>query len=194
MNRPARTPHTLAFLAASAVSLAASGAAAAPPVAAATQAPVTVPFDPKTTQVQAQAQAAARLPVATPPPGHRLVEDRTGRKQVGKASVYAGHFQGRRMADGNRFRHSGISAASRTLPLGTVAKVTNQETGQTALVTIQDHGPYVDGRTVDLTRATANQIGITRRGGVAPVVVAPVAVPQRDGTVKPGAGAIPGPA
>jgi len=62
------------------------------------------------------------------------------------------------------------------------------------VVTVQDRGPFVDGRTVDLTKATAEQIGIGDREGVAPVVVAPIAVPQPDGTVKPGSGALPGPA
>ncbi len=62
------------------------------------------------------------------------------------------------------------------------------------MVTVEDHGPYVDGRTVDVTRSSAEQLGIGSREGVAPVIVAPVAVPQPDGTVKPGAGAVPGPA
>ncbi len=157
-------------------------------------APATLTADLASPQAQAQAAAAAQLPPVAPPPGHRVVEDPSGRKQVGGASVYAGHFEGHRMADGNRFRHRGAVAASRSLPLGTVAKVTNLQTGRTATVTVEDHGPYVDGRAVDLTRATAAQIGLTRKDGVAPVEVAPVAVPQKDGTVKAGAGALPGPA
>jgi len=51
--------------------------------------------------------------------------------------------------------------------LGTTAKVTNLETGKSAVVTIQDRGPYVDGRIVDLSPATAQKIGITRRAGIA---------------------------
>ncbi len=94
------------------------------------------------------------------------------------------------MADGELFHHSGTAAASRSLPLGTVAKVTNLQTGKTALVTVEDHGPFVAGRALDVSKATANQLGITRRAGVSPVEIAPVAVPQHDGTVKPGAGAV----
>jgi rare lipoprotein A len=142
----------------------------------------------------AEAHRLAALPPAPPPHGHRLAIDESGRKQAGKASVYADHFQGRLMADGRRFSQAGDAAASKTLPLGTVAKVTNLKTGQTATVVVRDHGPFVDGQTVDVSRHTATTLGITRREGVAPVVVAPVAVPQPGGGMKIGAGAVPGPA
>jgi rare lipoprotein A len=115
--------------------------------------------------------------------------DRSGKKQVGKASFYARKFAGRKMADGTPMNPKGDNAASKSLPLGTTAKVTNLETGQSAVVTIQDRGPYVPGRIVDLSPATAEQIGITRQQGVAPVEVAPIAVPLLDGRVKPGTGA-----
>jgi len=90
------------------------------------------------------------------------------------------------MADGTRMKPQGNNAASKTLPLGTTAKVTNVETGQSAVVTIQDRGPYVKGRIVDLSPATAQKIGIEREDGVATVEVAPIAVPLPDGSVKPG--------
>jgi rare lipoprotein A len=83
----------------------------------------------------------------------------------------------------------GDNAASRTLPLGTTAKVTNVETGKTAIVTIEDRGPYVDGRLVDLSPATAAKIGLTPRKGITKVVVAPIAVPLPDGKVKVGTAA-----
>ena len=76
------------------------------------------------------------------------------------------------------------NAASKTLQLGTTARVTNVETGQSAKVTIQDRGPYVKGRIVDLSPATAREIGLDRKDGVATVVVAPIAVPLPDGGVK----------
>jgi len=93
------------------------------------------------------------------------------------------------MADGVPMDPEGDNAASRTLPLGTTAKITNLETGKTAIVTIEDRGPYVDGRLVDLSPATAAKIGITPRKGIAKVVVAPIAVPLPDGKVKVGAAA-----
>jgi rare lipoprotein A len=78
----------------------------------------------------------------------------------------------------------GNNAASRTLPLGTVAKVTNVATGKSAIIKIEDRGPYIKGRIVDLSPSTAHKIGITRRLGVAKVVVAPIAVPLPDGRVR----------
>jgi rare lipoprotein A len=103
--------------------------------------------------------------------------DRSGRKRVGKASVYARKFHGRKMADGTRMDARDDNAASKTLPLGTRARVTHLETGKSANVTIQDRGPYVKGRIVDLSPATAAKIGLTPEEGVAPVEVAPLSVP-----------------
>lgn len=117
------------------------------------------------------------------------VPDYTAKKRIGKASFYANQFAGRKMADGKRMDPHGMNAASKTLPLGTTAKVTNLETGRSAVVKIQDRGPYVPGRIVDLSPATAKRIGITERKGVAPVVVAPIAVPQPDGRIRLGAAA-----
>lgn len=115
--------------------------------------------------------------------------DLSGRKRVGKASFYARQFFGKTMANGAPMDPKGNNAASRTLPLGTTAKVTNVETGKTAVVTIQDRGPYVDGRVVDLSPGTAAKIGLTPREGVTKVVVAPITVPLPDGKVKVGAAA-----
>jgi rare lipoprotein A len=154
----------------------------------------TAAFDTDTPKAQRQARKLAREQAVRPPHGHHIVEDRSGRKQLGKASVYARGFQGRKMANGQLFDQRGQAAASKSLPLGTVAKVTNLLNGRTALVTVEDHGPYVNGRVVDLTTATARRLGISKRQGVAPVVVAPVAIPQSNGGVIVGAGAVPGPA
>lgn len=122
-----------------------------------------------------------------PAKGHKL--DTSGRPKVGKASFYARKFSGRKMADGKRMDPRDDNAASKTLPLGTTARVTNLETGKSAVVTIQDRGPYVDGRIVDLSPATAEKIGLTKEDGLARVEVAPIAVPLPDGSVRPGAGA-----
>jgi rare lipoprotein A len=113
--------------------------------------------------------------------------DRSGKKRVGKASFYAHMFAGRKMADGKQMDPQNDNAASRTLPLGTTAKVTNLETGKSAFVTIQDRGPYVDGRIVDLSPSTAREIGLSHRQGVARVEVSPLAVPLANGGVKLGA-------
>ncbi|MBV9735785.1 MAG: septal ring lytic transglycosylase RlpA family protein [Acidisphaera sp.] len=123
------------------------------------------------------------------PPGRAVAEDRSGRSIAGRASFYGRQFNGRRMADRRRFRPESNAAASKVLPLGTTARVTNLATGRTATVRVEDRGPYVQGRVVDLSPATAAQIGLGKREGLAPVVVAPVSVPQPDGSVKLGAGA-----
>jgi rare lipoprotein A len=115
--------------------------------------------------------------------------DRSGKPRIGKASFYARMFAGRKMADGNKMDPQDSNAASRTLPLGTTAKVTNLKTGKSAVVKIQDRGPYVEGRIVDLSPATAREIGITPREGVTKVEVAPITVPLADGRVKLGAAA-----
>ncbi len=114
--------------------------------------------------------------------------DRSGKAKTGRASYYARRFAGRRMANGERFNPRSNAAASKTLPLGTTARVTNLENGRSAEVEIKDRGPYVRGRTVDLTPKTAEELGMTHQG-VAPVEVAPIEVPQADGSVKPGDGA-----
>jgi peptidoglycan lytic transglycosylase len=114
--------------------------------------------------------------------------DRSGHRRFGKASFYAPMFAGRKMADGTRMRPSSNNAASRTLPLGTTAKVTNLETGKSAVVTIHDRGPYVAGRIVDLSPATARDIGLDRRTGVVQVEVAPIVIPMANGNIKLGDG------
>jgi rare lipoprotein A len=130
------------------------------------------------------AAAAASAP-------HPRPLDRSGRARVGKASYYSHRFAGRTMADGQKMDPQDDNAASKTLPLGTRARVTNLETGRSATVTIQDRGPYAKGRIIDLSPATAREIGIDHHDGVAPVVVAPIAVPQADGSIKPGVAAPP---
>ena len=126
--------------------------------------------------------APVHEPVVAHPP-----LDRSGHKRRGKASFYAREFSGRKMADGTIMQPQSDNAASKTLPLGTTAKVTNLETGQSAVVTIRDRGPYIKGRIVDLSPSTAKDIGIDHKNGVAKVEVAPIVVPLPDGGVKLGA-------
>jgi len=119
----------------------------------------------------------------------KLAPDLSGRARFGKASFYARRFVGRDMADGVKMNPQGDNAASKTLPLGTTAKITNIENGQSAVVTIEDRGPYVRGRIVDLSPSTARKIGISERNGVAKVKVAPIAVMMPDGSTKDGTAA-----
>jgi rare lipoprotein A len=126
-------------------------------------------------------------PLALHPPVAGSHLDPSGRKQVGHASYYGRHTRGR-FADGTQFNPDSNGAASRTLPFGTTAKVTNLKTGKSALVQVKDRGPMPRSRIVDVTPKVAEQLGM-EKAGVVPVVVAPIAVPQRNGEVKLGAGA-----
>jgi rare lipoprotein A len=112
--------------------------------------------------------------------------DTSGRARVGTASFYAKEFNGKKMADGTPMQPQGNNAASKTLPLGTTAMVTNLQTGRTAIVTIRDRGPYVKGRIVDLSPATARKIGLEPKQGLAKVEVAPLEVPLPGGRMKAG--------
>lgn len=114
--------------------------------------------------------------------------DHSGRKEIGKASFYSRRFDGRKTAGGQRFNPNKNTAASKTLPIGTTAKVINLTTHKTATVTVNDRGPYVAGRLLDVTPKVAAKLDM-KHTGVAPVVVEPITVPQLNGTVKLGAGA-----
>ncbi|PWT95297.1 MAG: hypothetical protein C5B53_11660 [Candidatus Melainabacteria bacterium] len=83
------------------------------------------------------------------------------------ASWYGPGFQGRRTANGERFDQEAMTAASKTLPFGTRVVVYNPRNGRQCVVTINDRGPYVPGRGIDLSHAAARKLGI---GGVAPVI------------------------
>ena len=105
-------------------------------------------------------------------------------KQVGKASIYSTSLQGRHMTNGERFNANSTAAASKSLPIGTKAQVTNLETGKSAEVTIKDRGPVPRGRVVDLTPHTANEIGLTKKEGIAPVAVVPTSLPPATTTAS----------
>ena len=134
-----------------------------------------------------EAKRANARPVAIDP-AQKIVLDRSGEPATGKASYYGKEFFGRTMADGSPMDPDSNIAASRTLPIGTKARVTNLENGKSAVVEIRDRGPYIEGRIVDLTPRTAAQLNIIHQG-VAPVKVTPIEVPQRDGSIKLGAAA-----
>jgi rare lipoprotein A len=97
--------------------------------------------------------------------------------QVGKASIYSKKFAGRKMANGAPMDPNDSNAASKTLPLGTRARVTNLANGKSAVVTIEDRGPHVPGRIVDLSPHSASEIGLTEKQGIAQVEVVPIELP-----------------
>ena len=87
-------------------------------------------------------------------------------KQVGLASWYGQQHQGRKTTSGERFARGQLTAAHRSLPLGTKVQVTNLRTKQQVVVKINDRGPYGGGkrRIIDLSEAAAKRIGIRERG------------------------------
>ena len=89
--------------------------------------------------------------------------------QSGVASWYGGYFHGRTTANGEKYNQWAMTAAHKTLPFGTRVKVTNTRNGDSVIVRINDRGPFIAGRIIDLSKAAANDIGMS---GVAPVKVA----------------------
>jgi rare lipoprotein A len=83
---------------------------------------------------------------------------------VGQASWYGPGFAGRPTASGERFRPSHRTAAHKTLPFGTVVKVTSPDTGRSVRVVINDRGPYAGNRIIDLSRRAARRIGMLDAG------------------------------
>ena len=93
-----------------------------------------------------------------------------GKKQSGIASIYD-RSSGKDTASGESLNESALTAAHRTLPLNTVVEVTNNRTGQKTLVRINDRGPFVDGRIIDLTPAAARALGVDGLASVSLEVV-----------------------
>ena len=101
----------------------------------------------------------------------------TGWKQRGYASWYGPKFHGRKTASGETFNMYSLTAAHRTLPLGTYVKVRNLKNGRTVVVKINDRGPYVRGRIIDLSYAAAKRLGMIR-DGVVPVEITVIGKPE----------------
>lgn len=89
---------------------------------------------------------------------------KTNKVIYGKASFYANMFQGRKTANGQIFDQGKLTAAHLTLPFGTRVKVTNVSNNKSVVVTVNDRGPYIRGRMIDLSRSAFKAIGNTRSG------------------------------
>ena len=84
--------------------------------------------------------------------------------QTGKASFYADKFEGVFTASGEKYKHNKLTGAHKTLPFGTRVRVTNVENNQSVEVVINDRGPYVEDRIIDLSREAAEQLGFINKG------------------------------
>ena len=84
--------------------------------------------------------------------------------QVGIASWYGPGFHGKRTASGEVYDMYAMTAAHRTLPFGTIVRVVDLDTGRSVVVRINDRGPFVEGRVIDLSYAAAVELGMVRKG------------------------------
>jgi len=82
----------------------------------------------------------------------------------GTASYYGRKFHGRRTASGEPFDMGALTAAHRSLPFGSLVRVTNPANGRSVTVRINDRGPFTRGRVIDVSRAAAEELGLIRRG------------------------------
>jgi len=96
-------------------------------------------------------------------PAQPMPTGQTGSRAV-TASWYGPGFEGRRTASGEIFHQNELTAASRTLPLGSRVTVTNPANGHSVVVKVNDRGPYVRGRSIDISRTAAARLGMTRQG------------------------------
>ena len=104
-------------------------------------------------------------------------------EQVGEASFYGPGFHGKKTATGEKFNQNDKTAAHPTLPLGTKATVTNLDNGNSVDVKINDRGPYVKGRDIDLSKGAAKELGMTK-DGVVPVKIEAEVVPAEKSQEK----------
>jgi len=92
--------------------------------------------------------------------------------QVGKASFYSKRATGTRTASGERLHHDSMTCAHRTYPFGTLLNVTHLGNGRSVVVRVNDRGPFVRGRIIDLSHGAARELGMIRQG-IADVLVEP---------------------
>ena len=118
---------------------------------------------------------------------YRPMSDASGYDEVGMASWYGDQFNGRPTSTGERFDMHGLSAAHKTLPLPALVEVTNTANGRSIIVRVNDRGPFVDTRIIDLSRGAAEQLDLLSRG-VGQVRVRYLGPAPRGGGVGTGSG------
>lgn len=116
-------------------------------------------IEPEAEQAQPLKPAAPALPIATPPS-----QPRVRSVSSGQASWYGPGFYGNRTANGEVLRPGTLTAAHRSLPFGTMVRVTNLWNGRTAVVRINDRGPFHGNRVIDLAHGAARELGVVASG------------------------------
>jgi peptidoglycan lytic transglycosylase len=107
---------------------------------------------------------APAVPPATPPAWSKKGLDTDSQKRPGSRGMASFYWQPQALASGGRFNPNAMTAAHKTLPFGTRVRVTHMGNGRSVEVKINDRGPYVAGRIIDLSRAAAGVIGMTAQG------------------------------
>jgi rare lipoprotein A len=133
--------------------------------------PQALPPESAPAPVATSASAPATIPVTPLPPGGVSEDDlafvaahRPILSEVGYATWYTAPYRGRRAANGQVFDNDAMTAAHRTLPMGSLVVVTNLKTGESSAMRISDRGPFVEDRMLDLTIASAKAVGVYRAG------------------------------
>lgn len=128
------------------------------------------PYDTPPKAVQAPAAAVdissfkPKIEAPPPPPPEPKAQGTIRSLGSGVASYYGKRFHGRLTANGERFNMNAMTAAHKTLPFGTKVRVTNSRNGRSVVVRINDRGPFIRGRTIDLSRGAAQKIGMISTG------------------------------
>ncbi|MGB3469778.1 MAG: septal ring lytic transglycosylase RlpA family protein [Erythrobacter sp.] len=137
--------------------------ASEPTTSTSRQPPLTAQFKPFSTPPSQVTLPPGAVDLTTfdPPLESEPVLDTLG---SGVASYYGRRFHGRLTANGERFNMNAMTAAHKTLPFGTRVRVTNPRNGRSVTVRINDRGPFIRGRTIDLSRAAARKLGIVSSG------------------------------
>jgi rare lipoprotein A len=172
-RRPRKFPLTLLLSALVPITLVFASGCHHQPRSSVPVAQQTAPPEPEQQAETEQPQPAppVRIPITPAPPGGVDAADlefvRTHQpiqSEEGLATWYTAPYKGRKAANGQVFNDRALTAAHRTLPMGSLITVTNLKTGQSAAMRITDRGPFVDGRIVDLTIASAKATGVYRAG------------------------------
>ena len=122
-----------------------------------------VEVSPSTEELPLNKPAAPALPIATPSDAPSL-ERKVRSVSRGQASWYGPGFYGNRTASGEVLRPGTLTAAHRTLPFGTKVRVTNLNNGRSAVVRINDRGPFHGHRVIDLAHGAASELGVVGSG------------------------------
>jgi rare lipoprotein A len=148
-----------------------------PPAVNTADADSTRPIRPDTSTASAKPSPYTPYTPSAPQP---VPQGRVVSSEVGMASWYGPPYANRKGADGTIYDQNAMTAAHRTLPMGSIVRVTNLTNNQSVMVRITDRGPFIDGRIIDLSLAAAKAVDLYRPG-TAKVRVEAYAVPDRPG-------------